>query len=142
MPTKWFAVRKASRAADKGIPMAVKNKKEAARRRRKRSIRKRISGSTERPRLSVFRSSMHIYAQVIDDTTGTTLAAASSQSGELKGDTTERKKAEVAVLVGKLVAEKCLAKDITRVVFDRNGFIYHGRIKAVADAAREAGLQF
>lgn len=122
--------------------MAVKNKKEAARRRRKRSIRKRISGSTERPRLSVFRSNMHIYAQVIDDTTGTTLAAASSQSGELKSDSSERKKAEVAGLVGKLVAEKCLAKDITQVVFDRNGFIYHGRIKAVADAAREAGLQF
>lgn len=123
--------------------MAVKNKKVAARLRRKRSIRKRISGSAERPRLSVFRSNMHIYAQVIDDTTGTTLVAASSQSAEVKAELAqERRKSEVAGLVGKLVAEKCLAKEIDQVVFDRNGFIYHGRVKAVADAAREAGLQF
>lgn len=122
--------------------MAVKNKKEAARLRRKRSIRKRLSGNAERPRLSVFRSNMHIYAQVIDDSTGTTLAAASSQSVELKTELGDRRKSEVAGLVGKLVAEKCLAKDITKVVFDRNGFIYHGRVKVLADAAREAGLQF
>lgn len=122
--------------------MAVKNKKEAARRRRKRSIRKRISGSAVRPRLSVFRSNQHIYAQVIDDATGTTLAAASSQSAEIRGECAGRQKADVAGMVGKLVAEKCSAKGIAQVVFDRNGFIYHGRIKAVADGAREAGLQF
>lgn len=122
--------------------MATKNKKEAARLRRKRSIRKRISGSAERPRLSVYRSNQHIYAQVIDDATGTTLAAASSRSAEIRGECAERQKADVAGLVGKLVAEKCNAKGISQVVFDRNGFIYHGRVKAVADAAREAGLQF
>lgn len=122
--------------------MAVKNKKVAARLRRKRSIRKRISGNAVRPRLSVFRSNMHIYAQVIDDATGNTLVAASSQSAEVKAELAERRKSEVAGLVGKLVAERCLAKEITQVVFDRNGFIYHGRVKAVADAAREAGLQF
>ncbi len=122
--------------------MAVKNKKTAGRMRRKRSIRKRISGSTERPRLSVFRSDKHIYAQVIDDTTGATLAAASTLSPEIRGEREGKKKVELATLVGRLVAEKCKAKEIEAVVFDRNGFIYHGRIKAVADGAREGGLTF
>ena len=122
--------------------MAVKNKKVAARMRRKRSIRKRIVGTTARPRLSVFRSNLHMYAQVIDDTDGRTLVAASTQSKELAGEIEGKKKSELAALVGQLVAKKCLEKNIETVVFDRNGFIYTGRVAAVADGAREAGLQF
>lgn len=122
--------------------MAAKNKKIASRVRRKRSIRKRISGSVERPRLSVFRSNQHIYAQVVDDANGATLAAASTQSPELREELGGKKKSERAALVGKLIARKCLEKSIEKVVFDRNGFIYHGRVKALADGAREAGLNF
>ncbi len=103
-----------------------------------RRIRKRVRGTVERPRLSVFRSLQHIYAQVIDDTRGHTLAAASSLEegvaggGNLAG----------ARVVGRLVAERALAKGIRRVVFDRGGYLYHGRVKALAEAAREAGLEF
>jgi large subunit ribosomal protein L18 len=122
--------------------MTTNNQKVAGRLRRKRSIRKRISGSGERPRLSVFRSAKHIYAQVIDDTRGVTIASASSLCTEIVGEAEGKKKAEIAALVGKLVATRCLAANISQVVFDRNGFIYHGRVKAVADAAREGGLQF
>ena len=122
--------------------MAENNKKVAGRLRRKRSIRKRIFGTADRPRLSVFRSCMHMYAQVIDDDTGQTLAAASTMSPEIRESRTGKKKSELAALVGALVAQKCQASNITRVVFDRNGFIYHGRVKAVADGAREGGLQF
>lgn len=122
--------------------MAVSNKKVAARLRRKRSIRKRVSGTAARPRLSVFRSNRHIYAQVIDDVSGRTLASASTLSESVRGETAEKKKGEAAALVGDAVAKACLAQDIDTVVFDRNGFIYHGRVKAVADAAREAGLRF
>ena len=122
--------------------MASDKKRNATRIRRKRSIRKRLSGTTARPRLSVFRSSKHIYAQVIDDTTGETLAAASTQSPEIREDLNGKKKIERAALVGQLIAQKTLAKEIKTVVFDRNGFIYHGRVKAVAEAAREGGLVF
>ena len=122
--------------------MAVKNKKTAARQRRKSSIRKRISGTKARPRLTVFRSNLHMYAQVIDDSSGATLAAASTLSAEIRPEREGKKKRELAALVGKLIAEKCLAKEIAAVVFDRNGFIYHGRVKAVAEGAREAGLRF
>ena len=122
--------------------MADNQSKTDARLRRKRSIRKRVSGDGVRPRLSVFRSSMHMYAQVIDDDTGRTLAAASTLSPEIRGERAGKKKSELASLVGKLVAQKCSAQNITKVVFDRNGFIYHGRVKAVADGARECGLQF
>jgi len=122
--------------------MTDSNQKVAGRLRRKRSIRKRISGNAERPRLSVFRSSMHMYAQVIDGDTGITLAAASTLSPEVRSQREGKKKSELAALVGQLVAQKCQAKNITKVVFDRNGFIYHGRIKAVADGAREGGLDF
>ncbi len=122
--------------------MTDSNQKVAGRLRRKRSIRKRISGNAERPRLSVFRTSMHMYAQVIDDDTGVTLAAASTLSPEVRTQREGKKKSELAALVGQLVAQKCQAKNITKVVFDRNGFIYHGRIKAVADGAREGGLDF
>jgi large subunit ribosomal protein L18 len=107
--------------------------------------RKRISGTAERPRLRVFRSVSHIYAQVIDDMTGTTLVAASSTEPGLKpqisGAARPGNKAGAQAL-GKMIAERSIAKGIKRVVFDRGGFLYHGRIRAVADAAREAGLEF
>ncbi|MCB9528170.1 MAG: 50S ribosomal protein L18 [bacterium] len=122
--------------------MAASNKKDAARLRRKRSIRKRIRGTAERPRLSVFRSNKHIYAQVVDDDSGRTLVAASTLSETLRGGLDDKKKSEAAAMVGELIARQCLAQNIEAVVFDRNGFIYHGRVKAVADAAREAGLRF
>ncbi|NOK20698.1 MULTISPECIES: 50S ribosomal protein L18 [Corallococcus] len=108
---------------------------------RKNRIRKKLSGTTERPRLTVYKSLKHIYAQVVDDSTGRTLAYASSLSKELKGKDEGDKKAD-AKRVGSLIAEKCKAANVDAVVFDRNGFPYHGRIAAVADAAREAGLKF
>ena len=108
---------------------------------RKDRIRKKLSGTTERPRLTVYKSLKHIYAQVVDDTSGRTLAFASSLSKELKGQTEGDKKAE-AKRVGALIAQKCKAANLESVVFDRNGFPYHGRIAAVADAAREGGLKF
>ena len=122
--------------------MPSDKKRNATRLRRKRSIRRRLSGTSARPRLSVFRSSKHIYAQVIDDTTGETLAAASTQSPEIREELAGKKKTEHATLVGQLIAQKSRAREIESVVFDRNGFIYHGRVKAVADAAREGGLIF
>jgi large subunit ribosomal protein L18 len=115
-------------------------KKQLLRLRRKAHIRKKVDGSHERPRLSVYRSLNHIYAQVIDDVSGNTLAAASTLSPELKDG--KGKKKELAKEVGKLVAKKCQEKQIAAVVFDRNGFMYHGRIAAVAEGAREGGLKF
>jgi large subunit ribosomal protein L18 len=107
--------------------------------------RKRISGTTERPRLRVFRSVSHIYAQVIDDMTGTTLASAASTEPALKSafeGTVRGGNVAGAKALGKTIAERLLEKGIKRVVFDRGGFLYHGRIRAVAEAAREAGLEF
>ena len=107
--------------------------------------RKRISGTAERPRLRIFRSVSHIYAQVIDDLSGTTVAAAASTEPSLKttfAGATRGGNVEGAKALGRTIAERLLAKGIKRVVFDRGGFLYHGRIKAVADAAREAGLEF
>jgi large subunit ribosomal protein L18 len=107
--------------------------------------RKRISGTAERPRLRVFRSVSHIYAQVIDDMTGTTIAAAASTEAAMKGQATGGARGgniAGAKVLGKAIAERLLEKGITRVVFDRGGYLYHGRIRAVADAAREAGLEF
>jgi large subunit ribosomal protein L18 len=112
------------------------------RERRKARIRKRISGTPERPRLSVFRSARHIYAQVVDDTGGGTLAAASTLSPDLKGTLESDDKTGAAKKVGALIAKMCLERKVEKVVFDRNGFLYHGRIKALAEAAREAGLNF
>ncbi len=116
--------------------------KETARLKRRQRIRRKISGSEARPRLSVFRSARHIYAQIIDDGKGQTLVAASTLSGELKDKLSGLKKSDAAKEVGKLLAAKAREKGISRVVFDRNGFIYHGRIKAVADSCRENGLKF
>ncbi len=112
----------------------------AARQKRHNRIRLRLAGTDGRPRLAVFRSLNHIYAQVIDDASGRTLAAASTADKELKGSTAT-KSAEAAV-VGKLVAERAKAAGVERVVFDRAGFRYHGRVKSLADAARQAGLDF
>jgi large subunit ribosomal protein L18 len=112
------------------------------RERRKARIRKRISGTSERPRLSVFRSARHIYAQVVDDTGGGTLASASTLSPDLKGTLEADDKTGAAKKVGALIAKMCLERKVEKVVFDRNGFLYHGRIKALAEAAREAGLSF
>jgi len=116
--------------------------KEETRARRKMSIRKKVNGTSERPRLSVFRSAKHIYAQVIDDVAHTTVAMASTMDEQLKGSLAGLKKSEKAKKIGTAIAERCKAKGIEAVVFDRNGFIYHGRVQALADAAREAGLKF
>jgi large subunit ribosomal protein L18 len=110
--------------------------------RRHRRVRKTVNGSGERPRLAVFRSQQHIYAQIIDDVQQHTLAAASSLEPELKSQLSNGANITAATAVGKLVAERALAKGIEQVVFDRGGNLYHGRVKALADAAREAGLNF
>jgi large subunit ribosomal protein L18 len=115
--------------------------KQVARARRHYRVRKKVAGTTERPRLAVFRSNKHITAQVIDDRSGRTVAAASSVEKDLRqGGGTGNKAA--ATTVGRLVAERAKAAGVSRVVFDRGGFLYHGRVAAVADAAREAGLEF
>jgi large subunit ribosomal protein L18 len=118
------------------------NPRVAARLKRKMRVRKKINGSSERPRLCVFRSSKHIYAQIIDDTKGATLVAASTLAPEYKQMEAAKGKIGNAQRVGALLAQKAKAKGISKVVFDRNGYIYHGRIRALADAAREAGLDF
>ncbi len=123
---------------------AIKDK-EQARFKRKKRIRKKISGTTQRPRLSVFRSARHIYAQIIDDIEGRTLVAASSleKAVQERPDFAEAKgKTGVAELVGKVIGERAKEKGIQQVVFDRNGFLYHGRVKAVSEGVREAGLDF
>ena len=117
----------------------MKLSREEARKQRKARIRKKVNGTSERPRLVVFRSNKHIYAQIIDDLAGATLASASTLN--LEGDNI-RLTIDNAKLVGKKVAEEAIKKSITSVVFDRNGFVYHGRVKAVADGAREGGLNF
>ena len=122
--------------------MGVKTKYDQ-RVRRKSRIRKRVTGTQQRPRLTVFRSARHIYAQIIDDTQGHTLVSACSLDQTVTAAAAaDQKKVDRATLVGKLVAERAKAKGIDKVVFDRNGFLYHGRVKAVSEGAREAGLQF
>jgi len=105
-------------------------------------IRKIVSGTAQRPRMTVFRSNKQIYVQFIDDLNGVTLAAASSQDKEVADKVAGLNKSQVAALVGKLAAERSAAKGITEVSFDRNGYLYHGRVKMLADAAREGGLKF
>ena len=105
-------------------------------------VRRKLMGTTDRPRLSVFRSLNHMYAQIIDDTQGVTLAAASSLEGDVLGQKNGKVKSEVAKIVGGLIAERAKEKGIGTVVFDRGGYKYHGRVKALADAAREGGLVF
>ena len=122
--------------------MSTRESQADARNRRKSRIRGRVEGSAERPRLSVYRSANHIYAQVIDDETGRTLVAASTLSPELKGRSGHGGNIEAATAVGKLLADRAKAANVNAVVFDRNGYLYHGRVKALADAARAAGLDF
>jgi len=110
--------------------------------RRHERLRKGIEGTAERPRLAVFRSQQHIYAQVIDDTAGRTLVSASTLDPELKKELSNGRTVEAASKVGAVIAERAKAKGIDKVVYDRGGFLYHGRIAALADAAREAGLEF
>lgn len=120
--------------------MAVKSR--IARKRRQRRIRRKISGTAERPRLNVFRSLGHIYAQVIDDVAGVTLTSASTVDKSLRSQMDGKNKSDQAKLVGEAVAERAKEAGIESVIFDRGGFIYHGRVKALAEGAREAGLKF
>ncbi len=120
----------------------IANKRLVARSRRKKRIRKKIYGTPERPRLAVFRSAKHIYAQLIDDTRGITLASASTLAKGFSMDADKKGKIAAAEKVGELVAAQAKKLGIEKVVFDRGGYIYHGRVKALADGARKGGLQF
>ncbi|MBU3741961.1 MAG: 50S ribosomal protein L18 [Candidatus Kapabacteria bacterium] len=117
--------------------------KSARHTRRKMSVRRKITGSTERPRLTIFRSAVHIYAQIIDDTRGVTLASASTVDKEVRGKiTSEMTKSDESKIVGMVLAQRAKSSNVNTVAFDRNGFLYHGRVKALADGAREGGLEF
>jgi len=116
--------------------------RKAARQRIHRRIRKKVAGTAQRPRLAVHFSGKHIYAQVIDDDAGRTIAAASTTESSLLGETKVHANTAAAEVVGKAIAERSLAKNLDRVVFDRGGFLYHGKMKALADAARAGGLKF
>jgi len=122
--------------------VSTMDQKKVARLKRKVRVRKKVLGTGEKPRLNVFRSARHMYAQLIDDTTGRTLAAASTLALEAGDEGTYTGNSAAAQKVGAAIARKALACNITKVVFDRNGFLYHGRVKALADAARENGLSF
>jgi large subunit ribosomal protein L18 len=122
--------------------MGNTNPKVVARLKRKKRVRKNILGDADRPRLSVFKSSRHIYAQIIDDRKGQTLIAASTMSKQFRTDATPMKKIEAAKLVGKFLAERAKALGISKVAFDRGGFLYHGRVKELAESCREHGLDF
>ncbi len=117
-------------------------KKRILRQRRHERVRKKVHGTTQRPRLAVYRSEHHIYAQVIDDTEGKTLASASSLEKEMRDELRTGADKDAATAVGKRVAERAVAAGVTQVVFDRGPYLYHGRVKALADAAREGGLDF
>jgi len=122
--------------------MSQTNQRDISRQNRKSRIRKRIFGTEQRPRLSVFRSAKHIYAQLVVDSTGATILAASTLSPEIRTEIGELDKSGAAKKVGQLIGKKAKEKNISKVVFDRNGFLYHGRIKALAEGARESGLEF
>ena len=122
--------------------MGSLSKKKEAHLKRKRRVRKRVFGTDDRPRLTVFRSARHIYAQVVADTTGHTLSSASTLDKEPRQRFPFESKVEAAKFVGKLVAQRAMEKGVSRVVFDRNGFLYHGRVRAVSTGAREQGLKF
>ena len=122
--------------------MGMMNLRTQARLKRKKRIRKKLVGTGNRPRLCVFRSAKHIYAQVIDDSLGQTLVAASSLEKTVRENTESKNKLNAANTVGKIIGQRALEKGVKKIVFDRNGFLYHGRIKAVSDGAREAGLKF
>ena len=122
--------------------MGSMNIRQQARLKRKKRIRKKIHGTAQRPRLSVFRSARHIYAQIIDDTAGRTLTAASTVNQQAKDAPKFKNKIAAANFIGKLVGERALNQGIKEVVFDRNGFLYHGRVKSLSEGARKAGLIF
>lgn len=122
--------------------MAKKENKQDGRMRRHLRARKRMTGTINRPRISVFRSLKHIYAQIVDDEKGHTLVSASTLNEEIKDKLTSMKNIEAAKLVGSLLAKRALSKNIKKVIFDRSGYLYHGKIKALADSARSGGLEF
>ena len=122
--------------------MVSKKSKAALREKKHMRLRNRLSGTAERPRLAVFRSNNHMYAQIIDDTVGNTLVSASTLEKEIKAELEKTNDVDASAYVGKIVAKRAMDKGITEVVFDRGGFLYHGKIKALAEAAREAGLVF
>ena len=122
--------------------MVSKKSRTVVRENKHRKLRNRFSGTAERPRLAVFRSNNHMYAQIIDDTVGNTLVAASTMEKSVKAELEKTNNVDAAAYLGKVIAEKALEKGIKTVVFDRGGFIYQGKIQALADAAREAGLEF
>ena len=122
--------------------MGLINEKTNARLKRKKRIRKKIFGTSERPRLSIFRSTRHIYAQIIEDTTGRTLVAASTVEKTVRERSKFEDKKSAANYIGKLLAQRAVEKGISKVIFDRNGFLYHGRVKALSAGAREGGLEF
>ena len=122
--------------------MVSKKSRTVVRENKHRKLRNRFSGTAERPRLAVFRSNNHMYAQIIDDTVGKTLVSASTLDKDVKAELEKTNNVEAAAVVGKVVAKKALEKGITTVVYDRGGFVYEGKVKALAEAAREAGLEF
>ncbi len=122
--------------------MGSLNRRKALRLKRKKRIRKKLHGSQQRPRLSVFRSAKHIYTQIVDDTQGITLVSASTMEKDVIEQQKFENKTAAAIYIGKLIAERASEKGIKSVVFDRNGFLYHGRVKAVSEGARKAGLDF
>ena len=122
--------------------MVSKKSRTEVREKKHRRMRNHLSGTTERPRLAVFRSNNHMYAQIIDDTVGNTLVSASTLQKDVKANLEKTNNVDAAAYLGKVIAEKAIEKGIKDVVFDRGGFIYHGKIQALADAAREAGLNF
>lgn len=122
--------------------MVKKESRQKVRVKKHNRMRNRFSGTAERPRLSVFRSNNHMYAQIIDDTVGNTLVAASTVEKEVRAELEHTNNVDAAAYLGKVVAKRAMDKGITEVVFDRGGFLYHGKIKALAEAAREAGLVF
>ena len=122
--------------------MVSKESRQKVRVKKHMKIRNRFSGTAERPRLAVFRSNNHMYAQIIDDTVGNTLVSASTLEKEIKAELEKTNDVDAAAYVGKIVAKRAIEKGITEVVFDRGGFLYHGKIEALAEAAREAGLVF
>ena len=125
-----------------GDRMGFENRRTELRAKRKNRIRKKILGTSQRPRLTVYRSLKHIYTQIIDDTQGVTLVSASTVEKDIRENQKFENKRAAANYIGKLIAERATAKGIKEVVFDRNGFLYHGRVKAVSEGAREAGLDF
>jgi ribosomal protein L18 len=122
--------------------MVSKKSRTVVRENKHRKLRNRFSGTAERPRLAVFRSNNHMYAQIIDDTVGKTLVSASTLDKDVKAELEKTNNIEAATVVGTVVAKKALEKGITTVVYDRGGFVYEGKVKALAEAAREAGLEF